>query len=189
MNNIVKIKFDKIGNVNFMISRRARNLRITMRPFKGIRVSVPLGIPLNSAVKFVNSKQEWILQKSTEIENYENQIRSSQSEAEPIYVDKACEHLYKRLIFLAKQHKFSFNRITFRRQKTRWGSCSAKNNLNLNIRLFKLPPELQDYVILHELVHTKVKNHSSLFWQELEKILPEARQLNKKLKEYKILAL
>ena len=172
-----------------MISRRARNLRITMRPFKGIRVSVPLGIPLDSAVKFVNSKQEWILQKSAEIEKYENQIRSSQCEAEPIDVETACRNLYQRLSELAAQYNFEFNRITFRNQKTRWGSCSAKNNLNLNIRLFKLPPELQDYVILHELVHTKVKNHSLLFWQELEKILPEARKYNKELKEYKILAL
>ncbi|MCF7792971.1 MAG: M48 family metallopeptidase [Candidatus Cloacimonetes bacterium] len=183
------INFTGIGNVDFVPRKRAKRIRITLKPFKGIRVSVPFGISLKTAQKFVLSKQDWILQKQTEIAEYETEINRSQIENEPIDKKAACDHLYNRLIDLAQKHNFEFNRVTFRQQKTRWGSCSPKNNLNLNIRLFKLPQELQDYVILHELVHTKIKNHSPKFWQELEKVLPRAKKLNKQLKQYKILAL
>lgn len=189
MKEIELINFDKIGNVKFVHSRRAKRIRITLKPFKGVRVSVPVSVSLAFAKKFVLSKQDWILQKQIEMAEYEKEIQKSQIEAEPIDKKTACEHLYQRLIFLAEKHNYYFNRITFRMQKTRWGSCSAKNNLNLNIRLFKLPQEFQDYVILHELVHTRVKNHSPSFWQELEKVLPNAKELNKQLKKYKILAL
>ena len=160
-----------------------------MRPFRGVRVSVPIGISLAEAKTFLLSKENWILKQLSKIHNYEEDIIKARENSDTIDVDAACEHLYERLLYLSEKFNFSFNRITFRFQKTRWGSCSTKNNLNLNIKLIKLPQELQDYVILHELVHIKVKNHSPLFWQELEKILPGAKKLNKELNKYQILAL
>jgi predicted metal-dependent hydrolase len=183
------LQLKNIGNVHFVQSHRARRLRITLRPFRGIRVSVPAHISLTEAKHFVESKQDWILKQLPKMEAMEAEILAAREREEKINVHEACEHLYQRLILLAEKHNFRFNRITFRNQKTRWGSCSAKNNLNLNINLFKLPQVLQDYVILHELVHTRVKNHSPQFWQELEKVLPGAKELNKQLRKYKILAL
>ena len=76
--------------------------------------------------------------------------------------------------------------IKVKSQKTLWGSCSSKNNINLNINLIKLDQELIDYVILHELTHVKIKNHSKKFWQELEKLEPKARISEKKLKNYNL---
>jgi len=76
--------------------------------------------------------------------------------------------------------------IKIKSQKTLWGSCSSKNNINLNINLIKLDQELIDYVILHELTHLNIKNHSKKFWQELEKLEPEAIILDKKLKNYNL---
>ena len=164
-------------------------LRITVRPFQDVRVSVPLGLSLESAGKMVESKQEWIKKQLSNVRSYEESALANRKNNVPIDVEAACEHLYQRLIFLAQKFNFGFNRITFRIQKTRWGSCSHKNNLNLNVKLIKLPQELQDYVILHELVHTKVKNHSPLFWQEMEKALPEAKKLNKELSKYKLITI
>ena len=66
--------------------------------------------------------------------------------------------------------------------KTRWGSCSAKNNINLNMLIMYLPKHLQDYIILHELVHTRIKNHSNHFWNVLDGIVGDARGMNKELK-------
>lgn len=189
MKEIEERNLEKIGIVRFVPSKRARNIRIILRPFKEIRVSVPPGISLISAQNFVLSKQDWILSKKTQIAAYEEEIREAQIAANPIDEKAACEHLYQRLISLAQKHGFQFNRVAFRKQKTRWGSCSAKNNLNLNILLIKLPQELQDYVILHELVHTKIKNHSPQFWREMERIFPKTPVLNKQLKQYKIQAL
>ena len=92
--------------------------------------------------------------------------------------------LISRLNHLAQKHGFSFNRVFIRNQKTLWGSCSYSNNINLNIKLLRLKSELVDYVILHELVHTKIKNHSKEYWAELDKYTGNAKALDKELKKY-----
>jgi predicted metal-dependent hydrolase len=73
-----------------------------------------------------------------------------------------------------------------RNQRTRWGSCSNKNNINLNMKLIRLPDEMIDYVLLHELVHTRIKNHTKDFWRELDRFVGDAKAKNKRLKAYKI---
>jgi predicted metal-dependent hydrolase len=94
------------------------------------------------------------------------------------------EKIITRLTELARQHGFSYRKVTIRNQRTRWGSCSAKNNISLNIKLVALPAELFDYVILHELVHTRIHNHSSRFWQELNKYVEDGKAKDKQLIEY-----
>ena len=92
--------------------------------------------------------------------------------------------MLRRLEEIAQEHGFIYNKATVRNQKTRWGSCSGKNNLSLNIQLINLPHELIDYVIFHELVHTKVKNHSPVFWKKLDGFVDNAKSLNEELKQY-----
>ena len=77
----------------------------------------------------------------------------------------------------------TFGRITVRNQKTRWGSCSEKGNLNFNYLLYFLPKELLDYVVVHELAHRRHMNHSGEFWAEVEKYFPEYTECRKKLKK------
>jgi len=89
-----------------------------------------------------------------------------------------------RLNNLTKKNGFTYNRVFIRNQKTRWGSCSSKNNINLNVKLIRLPDELIDYVILHELVHTGIKNHSKAFWTELDRLVGNAKKMQSRLKEY-----
>ena len=81
------------------------------------------------------------------------------------------------------QHGISIGRITIRNQKSRWGSCSKKGNLNFNYKLVFLPPELCDYVIVHELCHLKEFNHSRGFWDLVGETQPEWRILRKKLRK------
>ncbi len=85
---------------------------------------------------------------------------------------------------LASLHNYQYNNLTIKNAKSRWGSCSGKNNINLNLQLMRLPEALCDYVILHELVHTRHKHHQKAFWQELERVLPGARKLDKALNAY-----
>ena len=99
----------------------------------------------------------------------------------------ARKFLVERLNQLAKAHGFTYNRVFIRNQKTRWGSCSIKNNINLNINLVRLPDELIDYTILHELVHTRIKNHSSNFWEQMDALLGDAKNMDKKLSAYEVL--
>lgn len=88
----------------------------------------------------------------------------------------------------AKSHKLEYERLTVRRMRTRWGSCSSRNRISLSSALIFLPEDLIEYVCLHELVHTIHKNHSPAFWSALEDLLPGALQLRKKLRDYTIIA-
>jgi predicted metal-dependent hydrolase len=98
------------------------------------------------------------------------------------------QKLVGRLTSLADKHGFSFNRVFIRNQRTRWGSCSHQGNISLNARIARLPGELMDYVILHELTHTRQPNHRPAFWAELDKVIGDgvgdAKALAKRLGEY-----
>jgi predicted metal-dependent hydrolase len=86
---------------------------------------------------------------------------------------EAKQYMAARVRELAQQHGFEYGRITIRAQKTRWGSCSASGNLNFNLRLMMAPPLAIDYLILHELAHLRQMNHSTRFWQLVERMFPD----------------
>ena len=87
---------------------------------------------------------------------------------------------------LARRHGFSYGRVSVKDLRSRWGSCSSRGVINLNLRLVRLPEHLRDYVILHELVHTRINNHGPGFWHLLEEISPGARALDRELNSYAI---
>ena len=95
---------------------------------------------------------------------------------------EAKNYLAQRLSFLAEKYNFKYNKTSLRNQRTRFGSCSYQNNISLNINLMKYDFDVIDYVLIHELCHTKVKNHSKNFWIEVEKYCPNYKELRKKLK-------
>ncbi len=97
---------------------------------------------------------------------------------------EARKYLPARTAELARQHNYRYNKITIKNNKTRWGSCSASNNINLNLQLMRLPDRLIDYIILHELTHTIYKNHQKTFWKRMESVFPGARKLDKELNTY-----
>jgi len=92
------------------------------------------------------------------------------------YREFAKQYLSVRLVQLAEQYGFEFNRLFIREQKTRWGSCSSRGNISLNWKLIKAPVSVSDYVILHELVHTEIMNHSTDFWLRVEALVPDYKE-------------
>ena len=94
-------------------------------------------------------------------------------------------YLPKRLKELAGKHGFKYENVTIKNASTRWGSCSSANNINLNLHLMRLPEHLIDYVLLHELAHTVVKNHGEKFWLLLEQCYPNARKADKEMNKYR----
>ena len=99
---------------------------------------------------------------------------------------EAKEYLPDRTYELAKKLGFKLNRVFIKNNKTLWGSCSGKNNINLNLHLLRLPSHLIDYVIIHELCHTVEKNHGPRFWKLLDSILGDAKKISKELKQHSI---
>ncbi len=95
---------------------------------------------------------------------------------------EARAYLPRRLDYLAKQYGFSYQRVRYGTQKGRWGSCSTSGTISLNVGLMNLDFELIDYVLIHELCHTKQMNHSPKFWQLVETCLPGYKNLRKTLK-------
>ncbi|MBN2482437.1 MAG: DUF45 domain-containing protein [Bacteroidales bacterium] len=87
---------------------------------------------------------------------------------------------------LARIHGFQYNKICIRNNKSRWGSCSRNNNLNLNLHLIRLPQHLCEYVILHELAHTIHKNHQKPFWALLDQMTENAKKLDRELSKYRL---
>lgn len=97
---------------------------------------------------------------------------------------EAQRYLPKRLHYLADKHGYTYRRVRLTYAKTRWGSCSSKGTISLNIALMTISEQLSDYVLLHELTHTHHMNHSADFWRELETVLPGAKQLDRQLRHY-----
>jgi predicted metal-dependent hydrolase len=108
-------------------------------------------------------------------------IRKAITEAWKVEAKKYIPH---RVAELAQKFSFRYNQLTIKNAKTRWGSCSASDNINLNLQLMRLPDRLIDYVILHELVHTVHKNHKKDFWNAFENIFPGAKKADKELNKY-----
>ena len=177
---IIEIK--RIGPVLFERSNRAKHLNISINAPAKVRVAVPRGISFEKAKIITQSKIGWICKQLLKI-----QFRSIiHLFDKPVDKQAAKEFLEGRIKELADKFGFVYNKVNIRNQKTRWGSCSGKNNINLNMQLMNIPNHLIDYVILHELVHIKVKNHSPLFWGSLDRYVGNAKAIDKELKKYRL---
>ena len=178
------INVNGIGLVLFEHSFRAKRIIISIRPQKGVRVAVPGRTSVNSALEFVHTKKPWIRKQLARIAEYENQNKTLANSFAAIDRVEAKKKLTTRLKQLVEKHGFTNNRVFIRNQQTRWGSCSHKNNISLNVKLVVLPEELIDYVILHELVHTRTHDHSKRFWSELDKYVGNGKVIASKLRNY-----
>lgn len=215
MNIATKIVYYQgIGDVRYIRNPRARNLTIRIKSTGEVRVTVPGRVSQQKAEAFLISKSRWINRKLKEISGNEKRWRSMQEGEKlrvrgkeipvirpggkgtvedtvwKILLNEAKKWLPERVEQLAREHGFEYGRVKIRKMLTRWGSCSAGNNINLNSWLVMLPQHLADYVILHELVHTRHRNHGKRFWETLERHTGEkARQLRKELHGQRIMNL
>ena len=176
------IEIERIGSVLFERSSRAKHLNISVKASAKVRVAVPRGISFKKAKKFTHSKIGWIYKHLLKIQ-LKPKIHLFDK---PVDKQVSKEFLEGRIKELANKFGFVYNKVTIRNQKTRWGSCSGKNNINLNMQLMNIPNHLIDYVLLHELVHTIVKNHSPLFWTTLDRYVSNAKAIDKELKKYSL---
>lgn len=160
-------------------SKRAKRLRLAVYCDGNFVVTLPKGINESSAEKYIIQKSQWVLNK---MDFFKNVSMSKTLNLTPDdylkHKDKALQLATDRVEHFNKKYGYKYNEISIRNQKTRWGSCSKKKNLNFNYKIAFLPEELRDYIIVHELCHLREMNHSRRFWKLVEKALPEYEKLH-----------
>lgn len=171
---------------------RRRSLEIQISKSKEVIVRAPLSTPHSEIRAFIQEHKEWIqdsLKKAKAQElAYQDHLREigadkPYTEEELLQMKKdAIKLLPSRCEYYAPLMGVSYNRIAIKAQRSRWGSCSTKKNLNFNCLLMLCPVEIQDYVVVHELSHLKEMNHSPAFWAEVGKILPDYKKRRRWLK-------
>jgi len=163
-----------------IIRSRRKTISIQIQPNGEIVVRCPLRMKGRDIHSFVESKADWIqahIPKEPPLPAFtEAELR--------LLMEEAKTQIPQRVLCFAPLVGVDFGRITIRSQRTRWGSCSAKGNLNFNCLLMLTPPEILDYVVVHELCHRRELNHSAAFWAEVERVLPDYRVSRKWLKEH-----
>ncbi len=175
-----------VGPVIFEKSPRARRISISLRPMNGFRVAVPPTVSFARALQSVLTRIPWMKKHHAKMRLHEQEHSELPQNNHSLSRQDARRKLVSRLALLAEQHGFQYNRVFVRNQKTLWGSCSGRNNINLNIRLLNLPENLMDFVLIHELLHTRIKHHGPEFWNELEQLVPDASRCRQQLRQYRI---
>lgn len=175
-----------IGPVELRFLPRSRGLRLRVRGER-VCLSLPPGLSLSEACTWASQHGPWVREQLER----QRQLRCHKQAAGLLVhapVDRAAarEILTARLSELAGLHGLSHGRVTVRNQKSRWGSCSATGNISLNCRLANLPADLRDYVILHELTHTRHHHHGPAFWTELAQYIEDPRGLSRRLRQYQL---
>ncbi len=151
-------------------ARKTISLQIT--PKGEVLVRCPNRMPRREVEAFLRSREAWIC---SHLARFRAQPALPVLTPEELasLAEEARKDLSERLRRFAPRVGVDYGRITIRCQHTRWGSCSSRGNLNFNCLLMLCPPEVRDYVVVHELCHRKELNHSPKFWAEVEKVLPD----------------
>jgi predicted metal-dependent hydrolase len=168
-------------NINCRIkkSRRAKNICLRVCPDATAVLTIPRWVSREAGLRFLRSKQKWLADK---IRDKKEEIRKRPQRTRNDYLENksAAERLvWARLEHFNAFYNFKYNRLCIRDQQSRWGSCSAKKNLNFTYRIVFLPPELADYLIVHELCHLGEMNHSAKFWALVARTIPEYKKWRK----------
>lgn len=186
------LHYQGLGDVSYVRSKRARNLSIRINQRGEVRVTIPRLVSQKKAERFFLSKQDWVLKRlnglnskdcreTLPVEGSSFQIRGKtftvhliRSDADlesaiwRIIQNEALLYLPGRVAELSEMHGYEISGLKIRKMLSRWGSCTSRNSINLNSWLIMLPEYLSDYVILHELAHTRFPDHSRKFWDELD---------------------
>ncbi len=170
-------------------SRRSRSLRLTVYPGRGLVVSKGKSISQRATEAFIKEKTDWILSAIAHFNSLPKDPSLSFTSAEVSkYKKSALAIAEDRLAYFNAVYHFGYSRVGVRDQKTRWGSCSAKGNLNFNYRLAMLPETLADYLVVHELCHVREMNHSRKFWDLVGKTIPDYKLRRAQLKKFRLLS-
>lgn len=171
-----------------VIRSNRKTVAIQVNSNLSVTVRAPRSASEKDIEEILKKKEAWISKHIEKIKKTKERLEAESTEKltrEKVIAlaEEALKVIPERVEYFAKVIGVTYGKITIRNQKTRWGSCSSKGNLNFNCLLMLAPSEVLDYVVVHELCHRKQMNHSKAFWLEVEKALPNYKEVRKWLKE------
>lgn len=170
-----------------IIRTNRKTIAIYVRKNGEVEVRAPFGVSDKKIQEFVLEKQDWIIKTQNKIKQKIQNKRTLSIEEKNKLIDKANEYIPQRVIYLSKQLGLPVTKIKITSAKSYWGCCNIKNEVSFSWRLMLATSQTIDYVIIHELVHTKHHNHSSKFWKEVEKIMPGYKECKEELKQIEVM--
>lgn len=165
-----------------IIRSNRKTIAIQITPAGQVVVRCPQRMPTAQIQAFVDVKQDWLRKHLEKVESRPALPRFTEAQIRDL-ADKALKTIPARVAYFASRMGVAYGRITIRNQTSRWGSCTSQGNLNFNCLLMLAPPEVLDYVVVHELCHRKEMNHSAKFWAEVARVLPDYETRKKWLKD------
>ncbi len=169
----------------YLVQSARKTISVEVKPDGRVLVRAPKRMSRQKIKEFVFEHADWIeknVKKIKEEEKGQDSPRLTIDELKEL-ADRAVKYIPQRVAYYADKVGVTYGRITIRNQKSRWGSCSSRGNLNFNCLLMLTPDEVIDSVVVHELCHRKEMNHSKRFYEEVLRVYPEYYKWNKWLKE------
>jgi predicted metal-dependent hydrolase len=165
------------------ISRRSRRLRLAIYNGGDFVVTAPAYLNIGTIESFISQKADWVIQKIEQLRTLPKPTTAKADRVEYSQMKpQALAFVTERVKYFNKLYGFKYGQIFIKNQKTVWGSCSRKGNLNFNYKIIKLPNQMADYLIVHELCHLQEFNHSPAFWHLVSKTIPDYVRIRKELK-------
>ena len=165
--------------IHYVRMRQARRYVMRVRPDGALRVTIPRGGSQAEARRFADRHRDWAIRQRSKV-----LAAKRPPEEEKALREQAQRELTPRLLELAALHGLTVNRVTIRGQRSRWGSCSPKGHIALNFRLMLTPPDVREYILIHELMHLKQPDHSRKFWRLVEAACPTFRDAERWLRRH-----
>ncbi|MBQ7582763.1 MAG: M48 family metallopeptidase [Lachnospiraceae bacterium] len=169
-----------------VIRSRRKTMSLEITKDLKVKIRAPKTVSKKRIREFAKEHMSWIVSHIEKMRERQEQLgavtKLTPQELQEL-ADAAVSYIPGRVAHFAPLLNVTYGRITIRNQQTRWGSCSAKGNLNFNCLLMLTPPEVIDYIVVHELCHRLEMNHSKRFWEQVAKIVPDYKAQEKWLKE------
>ena len=183
------LSVDGIGEVRVVQSARARRVSLSVNAAGGVRLTYPRGVSRERALEFLNERAEWIAAaKERQAARAAARPRIEYTPEQTASMRRAAhEDLPPRVAAIAARTGLKYGKLTIRAARSKWGSCSGRNDISLSLYMMLLPEHLRDYVIIHELCHTVHHNHSPRFHALVDRLTGgRERELDRELKQYRI---
>lgn len=181
------VEHPELGLIECVRSMRTRSIRLVVRRNGTLRITYPLFSSLSKAIAFAESKAQWISATREKFEQQREHYPTITRHEVELLRRAAREYIPPTFKSLAEKHGFSYRSLRISSAHTRWGSCSGNNSISISLFVMLLPEHLREFIILHELCHTRHHNHAAAFHQLLNSLVGGLeRELNSELKRHRI---